>query len=50
VLGNVPHDWEKEQIDVLTDAEEYELVEQYKHALIHRDKERGLKSRWVEGK
>jgi basic amino acid/polyamine antiporter, APA family len=49
VLGNVKHDWEREQIDVLTNAEEYELVEQYKQALIQRDKERGVKSRWVEG-
>jgi APA family basic amino acid/polyamine antiporter len=49
VLGNIKHDWEKEQIDVLTGAEEYELVEQYKQALIRRDKERGIKSRWVEG-
>jgi APA family basic amino acid/polyamine antiporter len=49
VLGNVQHDWEKEQIDVLTGAEEYELVEQYKQALIRRDKKRGVKSRWLEG-
>jgi APA family basic amino acid/polyamine antiporter len=48
VLGSVKHDWEKEQIEVLTSAEEYELVEQYKQALIRRDKERGVKSRWVE--
>ena len=49
VLGSVPHDWEREQVDVLTDAEEYEMVEQYKQALIRRDKERGVKSRWIEG-
>jgi APA family basic amino acid/polyamine antiporter len=48
VLGSVPHDWEKEQVDVLTDAEEYEMVEQYKQALVRRDKERGVKSRWIE--
>jgi APA family basic amino acid/polyamine antiporter len=49
VLASIQHDWEKEQVDVLTGAEEYELVEQYKQALIRRDKERGVKSRWVEG-
>ncbi len=48
VLGNVPHDWEKEQVQVLTSAEEYELVEQYKQALIRRDKSRGVRSRWSE--
>jgi len=48
VFGSVPHDWEKEQVQVLTSAEEYELVEQYKQALIHRDRERGIKSRWAE--
>jgi APA family basic amino acid/polyamine antiporter len=48
VRGSVPHDWEKEQIDVLTSAEEYELVEQYKAALVQRDKERGVKSRWSD--
>jgi APA family basic amino acid/polyamine antiporter len=48
VFGNVKHDWEKEQIDVLTSAEEYEMVEQYKQALIQRDRERGLQPRWAE--
>ncbi|MGB9723062.1 MAG: APC family permease [Chloroflexia bacterium] len=48
IFGNVPHDWEKEQIDVLTGAEEYELVEQYKQALIRRDRARGIPSRWSE--
>jgi APA family basic amino acid/polyamine antiporter len=48
VLGSIQHDWEKEQIDVLTGAEEYELAEQYKQALIQRDKQRGVKSRWLE--
>jgi hypothetical protein len=33
---------------VLTGAEEYELVEQYKQALIQRDRAGGVKSRWVE--
>lgn len=48
IFGNVPHDWEKEQIDVLTSAEEYELVEQYKQALIRRDRARGIPPRWEE--
>jgi APA family basic amino acid/polyamine antiporter len=38
VLGSVPHDWEQEQIGVLTAAEEYELLEQYKEALARRDR------------
>lgn len=48
VFGSVKHDWEKEQVEVLTSAEEYELVEQYKQALIQRDREAGLKPRWAE--
>jgi APA family basic amino acid/polyamine antiporter len=48
VFRNVPHDWEQEQIDVLKSAEEYESLEEYKQALIRRDRERGLKSRWEE--
>jgi basic amino acid/polyamine antiporter, APA family len=39
IFGNVKHDWEKEQIRVLTKAEEYELVEQYKSSLARRDKQ-----------
>ena len=38
VLGSVKHDWEKEQIAVLTSAEEFDLLEQYKQALAERDK------------
>ena len=38
LLGNVPHDWEKQQIEVLTSAEEYELLEEYKDALARRDR------------
>jgi APA family basic amino acid/polyamine antiporter len=49
VLGSVKHDWEKEQIDVLTSAEEYDLLEQYKQALIRRDRTLGVASRWSEG-
>ena len=46
VFGSVKHDWEKEQIDVLTGAEEYEMAEQYKQALIERDRAHGIQSRW----
>jgi APA family basic amino acid/polyamine antiporter len=48
VFGSVPHDWEQEQIEVLTNAEEFDLLEEYKQALIRRDKARGIKSRWSE--
>ncbi len=48
ILGNVRHDWDKEQVEVLTQAEEFELVEQYKQALIRRDRARGVPSRWEE--
>ncbi len=47
ILRSLKHDWEKEQVDVLTNAEEYELVEQYKQALIQRDRKLGIKSRWT---
>ncbi len=33
IMGNVSRDWEKEQIDILTQAEEFELLEQYKSTL-----------------
>ncbi len=36
--GNVKHDWEQEQIAVLTSAEEFELLADYKDALARRDK------------
>jgi APA family basic amino acid/polyamine antiporter len=49
VLGSVPRDWEQEQIEVLTNAEEFDLLEQYKQALIRRDRVRGVPSRWSEG-
>lgn len=38
LLGSVKHDWEKEQESILTSAEEFDLVEQYKGALAERDK------------
>lgn len=48
ILGSIRHDWEQEQVDVLTNAEEYDLLEQYKQALIRRDRARGVPSRWEE--
>ena len=35
---SLPRDWEKEQVEVLKSAEEYDLLEQYKNALAARDK------------
>jgi APA family basic amino acid/polyamine antiporter len=40
VFGSVPRDWEKEQIETLTSAEEFDLLEQYKNALAARDRKR----------
>ena len=40
LFRSVKHDWEKEQIDVLTSAEEFDLLEQYKLALAERDRNR----------
>jgi APA family basic amino acid/polyamine antiporter len=40
VFRSVKRDWEKEQINVLTSAEEFDLLEQYKLALAGRDKRR----------
>ncbi len=37
-LGNVPRHWESDQIEVLTSAEEFELLEEYKAALAERDR------------
>jgi basic amino acid/polyamine antiporter, APA family len=45
VFGSVKHHWEKEQIEVLTKAEEFELVEQYKASLARRDKQLGRNGR-----
>ncbi len=47
VLRSVHHDWEQEQVEVMTNAQEFELLEQYKQALIRRDKKRGIVSRWT---
>ncbi|MCL4516631.1 MAG: APC family permease [Firmicutes bacterium] len=38
VFGSLKRDWEKEQIAVLSAAEEYELLEEYKLALEERDR------------
>jgi hypothetical protein len=35
-------------VDVLTNAEEFESLEQYKQALIARDKKLGIHSRWSD--
>jgi APA family basic amino acid/polyamine antiporter len=44
MIANVKRDWEKEQIEVLTSAEEFDLLEVYKDALAQRDKtQRGKK-------
>jgi len=37
VLRSVPREWEKLQMEVLTSAEEFDLLEQYKVALAERD-------------
>jgi APA family basic amino acid/polyamine antiporter len=39
VLKSVPRNWEQEQVQVLTAAEEYELLEDYQDALERRDKQ-----------
>ncbi|MCL5264470.1 MAG: APC family permease [Chloroflexi bacterium] len=38
VTSTVKRDWESEQIEVLTGAEEWEMLEDYKEALAERDK------------
>lgn len=48
IFGNVPHDWEQEQVDVLTSAEEFESLAAYKQALARRDQQKGIQSRWTE--
>jgi APA family basic amino acid/polyamine antiporter len=39
ILGDVAHNWEQEQIAVLANAEEFELLEEYKEALAKRDEQ-----------
>ncbi|MBI2909813.1 MAG: amino acid permease [Chloroflexi bacterium] len=41
LLGSVKRDWEKEQREVLTSAEEFEMLEEYEDALAQRDKKAG---------
>jgi APA family basic amino acid/polyamine antiporter len=44
LFKSIKHNWEKEQIEVLTSAEEFDSLEQYKNALAERDKKRmGIK-------
>jgi APA family basic amino acid/polyamine antiporter len=38
--GSVPRDWEKEQVALLTSADEPDLLEQYKSALAARERRR----------
>ena len=40
ILRSVPRDWETLQKEVLTSAEEYDLLEQYTTALMVRDRAR----------
>jgi APA family basic amino acid/polyamine antiporter len=40
IFKSTQHNWEEEQINVLTSAEEFDLLEQYKLALAERDKNR----------
>ena len=35
-LGNLPRNWEKDQMAVLEEAEEFEMLEQYKRALLRK--------------
>jgi APA family basic amino acid/polyamine antiporter len=37
LFGSCKRDWEKEQMEVLASAEEFDLLEQYKHRLAERD-------------
>jgi APA family basic amino acid/polyamine antiporter len=45
VFKSIERNWEKEQLMVLTSAEEFELAEEYKSALAERDKLAGAKAR-----
>ena len=40
VFRSVKHDWEAQQIEVLQDAEEFDLLERYRAALLARDRAR----------
>ncbi len=41
-LGNIPREWEAEQMHVLTEAQEYEYLVQYRAALKRRDQRLGI--------
>jgi len=44
VFKSIDHHWEKEQIEILTSSEEFDLLEKYKIALADRDKKKlGIK-------
>lgn len=45
VFKSLKRDWEKEQIEVLTSAEEYDLLEQYKVALGQKAKQKGRETK-----
>jgi APA family basic amino acid/polyamine antiporter len=40
IFKSIEHNWEQQQMDVLSSAEEYDLLEQYKLALSERNKKR----------
>jgi APA family basic amino acid/polyamine antiporter len=40
IFKSIEHNWEEQQKEVLTSAEEFDLLEQYKNALAERDKKR----------
>jgi APA family basic amino acid/polyamine antiporter len=40
VFKSIDHHWEKEQIEILTSSEEFDLLEKYKIALADRDKKK----------
>jgi len=48
VPGSARRDWEQEQVDVLTDAEEFDSLVGYKQALNERDRQMGVKPRWKD--
>jgi APA family basic amino acid/polyamine antiporter len=40
LFGSIPREWEKQQIEVLQSAEEFELLEEYRLALQARDRKK----------
>ncbi len=45
LLGNLPRNWEQAQMRILEEAEEFDLLEEYRVALAYRDRERRTKPR-----